>query len=454
MKLSETLVYIAESIKTASLDSRLGKLKQLFPTVKESTIKLWADVDPTPEKKYLTWLLRRAVKKDIDVHDDTKVERFLRRFQKLTRSPKFEGSKDINQYASFDELVDTVLHNESKVSNKQLRRDYAGKMDDKAIKKWEPADPTPEKKYIGWILKQVTTKRLVFPEDFSKTQSFLSRFNGLIKASGFSGSKDIDSYDTFSDLAETVLHNERLTSSNSSSSDTALKGIKPVARDKTLAIYKMTDPVTTTKMAVGTAWCVDHESSAQYYLSSGDLYLILKAGAPYVLIHKETKQAHDINDRGIPIETIKEIAPLVKKAKVFDLDDLTSFSYLQPLDDFDTLAFLSVKWPKTPLNLARFAEVMRSSLKKAPTPGAMSQDFPGWAKAEKIIAKDPEAAYIYARQVVKGKWPEGEEAIAQDPDVAMTYLRETGIKALTPKAEEILQSHPSLYKSYLKQVKR
>ena len=48
-----------------------------------------------------------------------------------------------------------------------------------------------------------------------------------------------------------------------------------------------------------------------------------------------------------------------------------------------------------------------------------SQRFP---EAEPYILKDPEGAYLYALNVIKGRWPEGEAVIATDSRAAKKYL--------------------------------
>mgnify|MGYP000037960250 CR=1 FL=1 len=50
------------------------------------------------------------------------------------------------------------------------------------------------------------------------------------------------------------------------------------------------------------------------------------------------------------------------------------------------------------------------------------------------IETDPQAAYHYAKDVLKGRFPEGEAAIATDPYVAYVYARDI-LKGRFPEAE-------------------
>ena len=44
-----------------------------------------------------------------------------------------------------------------------------------------------------------------------------------------------------------------------------------------------------------------------------------------------------------------------------------------------------------------------------------------WPEAEKYIMKVPEDAYKYAKDIIKGRFPEGEEAIKSDEYYAEQY---------------------------------
>ena len=57
-------------------------------------------------------------------------------------------------------------------------------------------------------------------------------------------------------------------------------------------------------------------------------------------------------------------------------------------------------------------------------------------RQEKILAsKDAEAAYEYARDVIKDRWPEAEETISKSPFATNSYM-DRFIKGRWPRAEE------------------
>ena len=45
-----------------------------------------------------------------------------------------------------------------------------------------------------------------------------------------------------------------------------------------------------------------------------------------------------------------------------------------------------------------------------------------WYQAELTIMKDPESAYVYARDVIRGRWYQAEQFIMNDPEWAHYYV--------------------------------
>jgi len=64
------------------------------------------------------------------------------------------------------------------------------------------------------------------------------------------------------------------------------------------------------------------------------------------------------------------------------------------------------------------------------------------AKAEfRKIAKDPERAYEYARDVIGGRWSEAEKYIAKNPNCAIDYAKDV-IGGRWPEAEKYIAKDP------------
>ena len=75
---------------------------------------------------------------------------------------------------------------------------------------------------------------------------------------------------------------------------------------------------------------------------------------------------------------------------------------------------------------------------------AIKGPFP---EGEATIATSPGWAYSYAKNI-KGRWPEGEAAIATDPKYAYVYSRYI-TEVRFPEAEEAIAKDPEYSKKYL-----
>ena len=68
-------------------------------------------------------------------------------------------------------------------------------------------------------------------------------------------------------------------------------------------------------------------------------------------------------------------------------------------------------------------------------------------KREAAIAKDPEYAYAYAKDVLKSPWPKGEAAIAKDAHCAQWYANDV-LKGPWPKGEAAIAENAHYSRSY------
>ena len=57
-------------------------------------------------------------------------------------------------------------------------------------------------------------------------------------------------------------------------------------------------------------------------------------------------------------------------------------------------------------------------------------------EGEKAMALNPRVAYLYARDIIKGRWPEAEDRIAKNPSASFNYAKDV-IKGRWPEGEEI-----------------
>jgi hypothetical protein len=72
-----------------------------------------------------------------------------------------------------------------------------------------------------------------------------------------------------------------------------------------------------------------------------------------------------------------------------------------------------------------------------------------WPEGEPAIATDPYYAYRYARCVLKGRFPEGEKTLAADPWSAYHYAEDV-LKGRFQEGEVAIAAHPSCVTNYLR----
>ena len=98
----------------------------------EDIIKFWIKVDPTPNKKYLDWLLRQYSRQDFRQEDAQRVHDALENFERYKARL---AQKDINHYYHLSDLEDTVeAVNGTKSKREEIRdikHDGADKIFDK-----------------------------------------------------------------------------------------------------------------------------------------------------------------------------------------------------------------------------------------------------------------------------------------------------------------------------------
>ena len=96
----------------------------------------------------------------------------------------------------------------------------------------------------------------------------------------------------------------------------------------------------------------------------------------------------------------------------------------------------------------RQAEIWTSFLKQA---CRYAHQWGRWAEAEEFILKNPECAYNYAKDVIKGRWTEAEKTIIKDPEHSFCYARNV-IKGRWPEAEETISKSPDWADLYARNV--
>ena len=250
-----------------------------------------------------------------------------------------------------------------------------------AIAALEEMDPTPNKQYVPWLAKQYIVGQFR-TEDASRIKEVLSNFI-KIKNRLPVDQRDLGRMDFYKldDLIDSVM-NVDLTKTN----DTPAAATFPVVSDSKVLYNgpygQLSTPETkeaSCKLGSGTKWCTaatDDNMFSLYHSDETPLYVWRdKSGSKYQFWFNSNLDNLDTDNGGM----------------YYQFKDARD----RPIDA-KTLAYFRTQHPV---------------LKKL------------FVKAESAIAKNPGAAYKYAKHVIKGRWPEGESAIAKNPETAYQYAK-------------------------------
>jgi transposase-like protein len=219
------------------------------------------------------------------------------------------------------------------------------------------ADPTKNKKYASWIVKQIVSGQVDFPEDVDMVNELLTDFHQkkhLLPAD----KRDINRYKTRGQLAATLdQHLEHRSKRGALAS--ALKelnrgaelfGVEIFFKMGDFTVLMITDPNIASELTQNTRLCVRDAGLAAYYIKNSPLYFILENGEPLAMLYiggsdddatAQELQFRDRYDDRLEKEELTRLRPISKKI-VPSLGSLSNvsiqkyLSYLaEILGDFD-----------------------------------------------------------------------------------------------------------------------
>ena len=308
---------------------------------------------------------------------------------------------------------------------------------ERVLEKAESADPTPNKKYVLWIVRQFVKNNLKFEDINEFLRNDIQDFHELPKQrkQQLGIETDINQY-TWRDIREIAIKLEK-----------ARDLEEPVDAkldyehiDDMTVLYvgdmgQLIIPETenaSCEIGAGTKWCTaatEFDNSFDHYSNNGPLYVWIpsrkmpeKKISKKFQFHFESAEFMEKNNKRIESDLLQYFRtehPVVKKLFVKREAAVT----------------------QDPFRAYRYA---RKTIKGR---------FP---EGEAVIAQDPESAYEYARHVIKklegeNRWPAGEEVIAQDPKWAYKYSRDV-IDGRFPEGEEVIAQNPEWAYQYARNV--
>jgi hypothetical protein len=163
-------------------------------------------------------------------------------------------------------------------------------------------DPTPNAVYITWILKLVKNGNIRGMEDRSKIRDSLTKFTELKTKTQFpSQYKDINKFKSFGDLAEVLDQFGDVKSKKEVLRIAKEEGIELAEEEGQYKLYIVTKSEAGAKHFRNTQWCVKDPRYFDQY--KAPYYYFTKDDQPYTLLHLNSDQCMDVQDRDIRLNS-------------------------------------------------------------------------------------------------------------------------------------------------------
>jgi len=365
----------------------------------------------------------------------------------------------------------------------QLRELEPEQQVDAVLQKAEAADPTPNKKYVLWIVRQFVKNDLKYEDINEFLQQDIQQFHELPKQrkQQLDIETDINKY-KWQDLRKIA---DKLKNVDVDSESDAKLDYKHIDDMKVLYVGDMGQLIipeteaASCEIGSGTRWCTagtQSDNMFDHYSKDGPLYVWIpakkmpeKKSSNKYQFHFPSAQFMDENDEEINSELIDYFRtkhPVLKKLfvkgeKVIAQDPNAAYRYARQVirGRWPEAEEAIAQYPDTAFDYAkdvikgRWPEVEELISQDARTAYQYARDVIGgrWPEGEEEIAQNSKSAHLYARYVIGGRWPEGEKAIAQEPDIAYQYARDV-IKGRFPDGESLIAQDPRKAYQYAKDV--
>ena len=142
------------------------------------------------------------------------------------------------------------------------------------------ADPTKNKDYVGWLLKQMKMKNIILPEDAPRVIKALETLEKAKKVKLKDVKLDINQYPRFSDLEDVT---DKLSGDDAPKSNREIKkaekesGAEWVKESTNYKILRVTTPEACVLYGKHTKWCTSELETAESYIQKyGELFVVFK----------------------------------------------------------------------------------------------------------------------------------------------------------------------------------
>lgn len=267
-------------------------------------------------------------------------------------------------------------------------------------------------KVVEWVLLKWLQGNFLI-EDLPRVKAAITQFEqkkrGLEK-------KDINQYKTLLDLEDAIGLLDDVKSNRQKKQEIKSEGVNIIANNERILLVHLLTEEAAKFYGKNTKWCTSGDEHNQFanYNKAGPIYFLLDKGTnEKYQIHYQSTSCMDAFDEDYPYRLLVDIAPELNQIE-------PALEELQEDTDFEFAIYLTT-----------FHDEVR------------------WEREEPAISKNPEYAYLYARNSIKGRWPEGEAAISTDYYCAYEYASEA-IEGRFPAGEAAIAANPEFAYRYAK----
>lgn len=323
---------------------------------------------------------------------------------------------------------------------------------DAVINSAEEADPTANKQYVVWIVKQFTKKGMKF-EDMYKLHDDLETFvttKGQHKRLGINS--DINQYDWRSivDVAKKLSSTELADTGEEVAP--SIPDVKVLYNGPLGILSIPKTEAASCELGSGTRWCTAarNRNMFDYYNQQGPLYVWNdKKLKEKFQFHFESFQFMDSQDTPIDADQLNYFAfehPVTKKLFASKKEGIGKglgvfISYVEDQRKYeDDPHRWEMEHGNPPDQNEQFDELEAHAMFQLAGKENVDQYI-------KYIKKIPRLAFAYVQGIVNGSWPEGEKAILEDPWYTIAYARDV-LKKRWPEAEPKIARYAATYSYY------
>ena len=317
--------------------------------------------------------------------------------------------------------------------------------------KFDEVDPTPTQKFVPWIIREYSNRRIQM-SDLPALKSYLSQFVTLaprLKNMGIS--TDLNQY-TRHKLFDMI---DQSTEPKDTKADSSIEDmLSEVDPNEMEILYKgpwglLVKPKTEEASCIlghGTKWCTaatEYDNAFDEYQSNGyDIYIWRGKGgvAQFSFGSMEFMDKDDKPLSPEKIEYYRHENPIT--AKLFKREEV---KLLKDPNNAYVYAknVIEGRWPEAEPYIMRVLYIAYLYARDV---------IEGrWPEAEPVFLKSNKWAYRYASDVIKDRWPDAEPYIMQDPEHAYLYAKYV-IHGRWPEAEPYIIKDPRGAYQYAKNV--